>query len=90
MPNRVLGQSQPMISPAIGTVIAGEGKVVYHDVTVYGLHRMCVAVKDKYPDVETWLKLLENREYDIKLIRYTEKTVAHVFTGFLWFYWKEG
>lgn len=64
--------------------------MVFHDVTVYGLHRMCVGAKDKYPDVETWLKLLENRDYEIKLIRYTEKTVSHVFTGYLWFYWKEG
>ena len=78
------------VSPAVGTAITGEGKVVWHDVTGYGLHRMCVSTKDKYPDVETWLKLLEDRRYEIKSIRYAEKQNDVAFYGYLWFYWKEG
>ena len=75
------------LSPALGTVITGEGKVVFRDVTRYGLHRMCVETVGKYPDVETWMELLKDR--DVKAIRYTEKMTA-VFVGYLWFYWKEG
>lgn len=76
------------LSPAVGTVITGEGRVVFHDVTRYDLHRMCVATKDMYPDVETWLALLKGKE--VKATRYTEKIVSGVFLGYLWFYWKEG
>ena len=78
------------LRPSVGTAITGQGSVCFHDVTVYGLHRMCVETKGKYPDVETWLKLLEDREYEIKLIRYTEKLNDVGFYGYLWFYWKEG
>lgn len=73
---------------SVGTVITGEGKVVFHDVTRYALHRLCVAVQGKYPDVEVWLEMLS--EVNVKSIRYTEKiTVGHVFIGYLWFYFKE-
>jgi len=79
---------QAPVSPAVGTVITSEGKVIFHDVTRYELHRMCVATRDMYPDVETWLELLKGK--DVKATRYTEKIVSGVFIGYLWFYWKEG
>lgn len=75
------------VSPAVGTGITGEGKVVFHDVTMYGLHRMCVGVAGKYPDVEIWLELL--RDVHVMKTRYTEKMTVSVFVGYLWFYWKE-
>lgn len=72
----------------VGTVITGEGKVVFHDVTRYGLHRLCVETAGKYPDVEVWLEML--KAYRVKSIRYTEKiTVGNLFFGYLWFYFKE-
>lgn len=77
------------MNPAVGTSIRGEGRVVFHDVTRFGLHRMCVETREQYPDVETWLTLLEEREYEIKLIRYTERVKDTGFFGYLWFYWKE-
>ena len=90
LPSRLVGKCESMITPALGTVITGEGKVVFRDETGYGLQRMCVSTQGKYPDVETWTALLENRDLTFIKIRYTEKMVAHVFTGYLWFYWKEG
>jgi hypothetical protein len=75
------------ISPAVGTRITGEGSVVFHDVTFYGLHRMCVATQGKYPDVNTWMEML--KEVHVMRTRYTEKMTVGVFTGYLWFYWKE-
>lgn len=80
-----------MVSLAAGTVITGEGKIVRHDVTVYDLHRLCVELKDRYPDLETWSAMVSHgREMRLWRHRYTEKIVANVFTGYLWFYWKEG
>lgn len=79
-----------VLSPALGTVIAGEGRVVFRDVTVHGLHRMCIETKGVYPDVETWMKLLEGREMKIIRTRYTEKQSEIAFFGYLWFFWKEG
>ena len=74
--------------PAVGTKITGEGRVVFHDVTAYDLHRMCVATEGRYPDVEVWMELLKDRH--VMFIRYAEKITAGVFIGGLWFYWKEG
>ena len=72
---------------SVGTAITGEGKVVTHEMSRYGLHRLCVAVEGKYPDVEVWLDLLS--DVNVKLIRYAEKVSLGVFVGFLWFYFKE-
>ena len=74
------------LSPPIGTTIRGEGRVVFHDVTVYGLHRLCVSVEHKYPDLDTWCELLKDKS--LKSHRYTEKA-SKIFTGYLWLYWKE-
>lgn len=73
----------------VGTVITGEGKVVSHEVSRYGLHRLCVAVEGKYPDVEVWLDLLNAPRVNVRLIHYTEKVSLGVFVGYLWFYFKE-
>lgn len=72
----------------LGTVIRGEGKVIFDDVTRYGLHRTCIEATDKYPDVELWLTLFDGKR--VLLTRYTERIMASVFVGYLWFYWKEG
>lgn len=76
------------LSPAVGISIRGEGRVVRHDVTLYGLHRLCISLIGKYPDLETWCELLKDR--DLLIHRYTERIVAHVCECFLWLYWKEG
>lgn len=79
------------LRPAVGTIITGEGKVVRRDETVAGLHRMCVELKDRYPDLETWADMVSRgRTISLWRHRYTEKVVSNVFTGFLWIYWKEG
>jgi hypothetical protein len=76
------------LTPAVGTGIKDEGKVVFHDVSRCDLHRMCVAVAGKYPDVETWMELLKEKR--VIATRYTEKiTSTGLFIGYLWFYWKE-
>lgn len=81
---RVAGDERVLL----GTVITDEGKVVFDDVTRYGLHRTCVAVAGKYPDVDVWLTLFEGKR--VLKTRYTEKMTLNVFVGYLWFYWKEG
>ena len=76
--------------PRIKTAIEGEGAVVFHDRTRYGLCRMCVAQYGKYPDLETWMSLLDSRA-NILSHRYTEKQeAASVFIGYLWIYYKTG
>ena len=76
------------LSPAVGTAIKGEGVVVHHDVTRYGLHRLCISIPHKYPDLETWCELLKDKP--LWKHRYTEKEKSQVFIGYLWLYWKEG
>lgn len=65
----------------------GKGRVMSHDVTRYGLHRMAVELADGYPDLDTWVRMLPAgtrlAHYD-----YTEKA-GLVFVGYLWLYWKE-
>lgn len=72
----------------LGTVITGEGTVVFDDVTRFGLHRTCIEVMGKYPDLELWQTLFEGKR--VLATRYAEKIMANVFVGHLWFYWKEG
>lgn len=53
-----------------------------------GLQKACVAIGDRYPDLETWLEAL--RPAQVLLYFYTEKMVAHTgFVGYLWLFWKE-
>lgn len=76
-----------MPSPAVKTTISGEGTVVFHDETRFGLRRLCVMRRDAYPDAEVWMGLLENA--DVKSIRYAEREVNGIWSYFLWLYWKE-
>lgn len=78
------------LTPSVKTSIKDEGTVVFHDVTRYGLRRMCVASYSKYPSLETWLDLLP-KDAQPQLYRYTEKVTAEsVFIGYLWIYYKQG
>ena len=78
-----------MLSPAVKTTITGEGTVVFHDETRYGLRRLCVASYSKYPDLDVWMGLLPTGA-DVELHRYVEKVVKQdVFAYYLWLYWKE-
>jgi len=72
----------------LGLKIAGHGQVVFRDVTRYGLHRLCVMQAGQYPDETVWVTLV--RCCEVLAVRYTERIMAGVFTGFLWIYWKEG
>ncbi len=76
------------LTPAVGTAIRGQGRIVYHDRTRSGLHRCCIETVDRYPDLETWCELLNDKP--LQRHRYTEKLVAGVCICYLWFYWKEG
>lgn len=79
--------SKPLYPP-VKTKIQGEGAVVFHDQTRYGLRRMCVASYSKYPDVTVWLEILGS-DANPQLYRYVEKITADsVFIGYLWIYWK--
>lgn len=76
------------LSPALRTSITNEGVVVFHDETRYGLRRLCVMSREKYPDAEVWIGLLP-KDADVKVVRYTEINSAGVWQYFLWIYWKE-
>lgn len=73
--------------PRLKTAIEGEGAVVFHDRTRYGLCRMCVGSYGKYPDLETWLALLPETARPLTH-RYVERVTAQVFIGYLWLYYK--
>lgn len=73
--------------PRLKTAVDGEGAVVFHDRTRFGLCRMCVASYEKYPDLETWLKLLPETAAPLSH-RYTERITSQVFIGYLWIYYK--
>jgi hypothetical protein len=76
------------LRPRVKTTVSGEGKVVFHDETRRGLRRMCVASYGKYPDLETWLGMLEPTAY-VCAYRYIEKLEAGIlFVGYLWIYYK--
>lgn len=74
------------LNPRVGTALAGEGTVVFRDVTRFGLHRMCVECVMKYPDVEAWCEMVLPRE--VRLTRYTERVRGSVLFGYLWLFWK--
>lgn len=79
--------SKPL-SPRVKTAVEGEGRVVFHDETRYGLRRICVASYAKYPDLETWLGMLPP-EAIAHGYRYVEKIEADIlFVGYLWIYYK--
>jgi hypothetical protein len=73
----------------VGTAITGEGLVIFKDVTVHGLHRMCVEQLDKYPDVEVWSELLAFSGWRLALHDYRERLVSGVVVCHLWIFWKE-
>lgn len=75
------------IALSVGTVITGEGSVVSHRVSRFGLHTTIIATNDKYPDIELWLEMLKGQS--VMLHHYSEKVTANVFTGYLWLFWKE-
>lgn len=74
--------------PPVKTTISGEGTVVRHDITRYGLRRLCVMCREKYPDIELWLGVLP-KGAEALLYRYVEKKTSGVVSQYLWIYWKE-
>ena len=63
--------------------------MVFHDETRYGLRRLCIESRDKFPDLEMWLGMLP-KDADAKIYRYVVKiTREGVTSQFLWIYWKE-
>jgi hypothetical protein len=78
------------LTPRVRTSVSGEGGVVFHDETSFGLRRMCVASYDKYPDLELWLGML-HPDAKPHAYRYVEKIEADIlFIGYLWIYYKIG
>lgn len=76
------------LSPQVKVTIRGEGSVVWHDETRYGLRRLCVMSREKYPDADVWLGLLP-KNADVRTARYTEKETSGIWQYYLWLYWKE-
>jgi len=76
------------LSPALGTRLTGNGVVVAHDLTRYGLHRMTVECSGKYPDLEAWLAMLEPTATPL-LHDYGEHGEGNRVTCWLKLYWKE-
>ena len=72
----------------VGTAITGEGAVIFKDVTVHGLQRMCVEQLGKYPDVEVWAQMIG--AWSIARHDYRERIVSNVAVCHLWIFWKEG
>ena len=70
----------------VGTKISGEGVVIFKDVTVHGLHRMCIQQNDKYPDVEVWSQLIN---WKIAAHDYRDRIVSNVVVCHLWLFWKD-
>ena len=76
------------LRPALNTRVTGQGLVTFRDRTRYGLHRMCVVIEGKYPDLQAWLNMLDPTA-DPKLYYYQERETAGVFVGTLWLFWKQ-
>ena len=76
------------LTPTKRTTIKGEGSVVHHDETRFGLRRMCVASYEKYPDLDVWCALLPQQR--LLAHRYVDRMTSGVFIGYLWIYYKEG
>jgi hypothetical protein len=67
-----------------------QGEIVFHDLTEYGLGRLCVELPGRWPDLETWLDVLHKRGLAVKLYRYTERIGRSGLNGLLWFYYAGG
>lgn len=76
-----------VLSPAVGTVIRDQGRVMFRDCTKHGLHRMKVTLVGRYPDLEVWGSGLQGK--DLKLHNYSERTVSGLLECTLELYWKE-
>ncbi len=76
------------LRPRLKTRVEGLGLVVLRDVTRFGLHRMVVALHERYPDPEPWLEMLNEGARPLAH-HFSEKVVNQVFIGYLWLYWKE-
>ena len=46
------------LSPAVGTRLTGDGVVMLHTVSRFGLHRVVVETEGRYPDLVKWLAML--------------------------------
>ena len=86
----------PMITvllPRVGTTVSGFGEVVVHRFSSQGLACLCITKVGGYPDLDTWVEMLERLNDKIKL-----EIKSHNFTEikhdnarmecFLWIYYK--
>ena len=71
-----------------GTSVTGAGSVIFRDVTVHGLHRMCVEQVGQYPDLEIWAGMIQPTP-KTWLHDYRERMNAGIVVCHLWIYWKE-
>ena len=71
-----------------GTKLTNEGIVVRRDETRFGLHRACIQLNGRYPDLEAWAALIPNPQ--VWRHRYTERLDPVLGCKcYLWLYWKE-
>lgn len=65
------------------------GDVVHHDITRYGLGRLCVEMPDRYPDISTWYEAVRNKQVKVLLYGYADRLTRAGMVGRLWIYYKK-
>lgn len=82
-----VGPNTNPLNPRVGTKITGHGLVVRRDVTRFRLHRMVVAQRERYPDLEIWCEIVKDKK--LLLHWYQEKLEGNGLVCYLWLFWKE-
>ncbi len=70
-----------------GTYFANHGRIARHDVTGYGLGRLVVESEGRFPELELWMRMLEQNGKVVVMYHYSER-VGRAFSGFLWLFYK--
>jgi hypothetical protein len=73
--------------PKVGSRLTGNGIVISHDVTRFGLHRMKVERAGGYPSLEAWCAWIEMVGGKVAT-HYLEEQAGREFIGCLWLFWK--
>ncbi len=64
------------------------GDVVQHDITRFGLGRLCIEQSERYPDVITWHEVVRAKRVHVLLYSYGERLTRAGMVGRLWIYYK--
>ena len=67
----------------------GKGWIAKHDITRYGLGRLCIEQQDSMPDIATWMDVVLQRGIHVILCDMkTRETSTGNAVGQLWLYYK--